>query len=99
MKAIVDVPELNNSNTITVNFAVDFGLHAVEVKIGWYIKYIWIEIIWKDVNFCINLIFKKICIKFRIPIGFRFVYKLKEEGRMMKGKEIMKKRLLELKIL
>ena len=86
VKAVVDVPELNNSNTIIVNFVVDFGLYAVEVEIGWYIKHIWIEIIWLNIRFCINLIFKKFCIKFRIPVGFKFVYNRIANGRMLKGK-------------
>ena len=95
----MDVPELNSSNVIAVNFLVDFGLHAVEVQVGWYIKHITLEIIWKDVKFCINLVFKKYCISFRLPVGFRFVYNRIDDGKMLPGKEIMKKRLFEKKLL
>ena len=49
VQAIVDVPELNNDKTIGVYFVTDLAIYAIELEIGMFVKYIWLEIIWEKV--------------------------------------------------
>lgn len=43
-------------------FAVDFRLFAAELEVGYFIKYIWVEIIWKQIRICVDLWLVSFCI-------------------------------------
>ena len=96
--AIADIPELSQSNVVTIYFITDLAIYAAEFDVGFFLEHIWIQLVWKKIKFCIR-IFKKFCIKFRIPVGIKFVSKRKDWGKQIKGFTLAQKRIIDLKLL
>ena len=76
----MDVPEIATQNNAEVFFAIDLGIYAAEIEIGFYIKHIWLDIIWLDIDLCFDFWFFSFCIHLRLPIGFKITYKRHDWG-------------------
>lgn len=75
LKPIADISELTSQNKAEIVFAIDLAINAVEMQVGFYIKHIWLEIIWIEIDLCFDFWFFSFCISLRLPIGFRFTFK------------------------
>ena len=99
VNAIMEIPELTKSNIVTVRFTTDLALNAFQITVGFYIKHIWLEIIWIRLRICFNFWFFKFCISFPIPIGFRITWKRHDFGYVVNGIPLLRKRIIDLQIL
>lgn len=96
--AIADVPELKEGNKMAMRFFTDLGLHAFEITVGFYIKHIWLKIIWIHLRLCFKFIFFKFCLTIPIPIGFKIIFKRHDFGYTINGLPILEKRIIDLKL-
>ena len=98
--AIADVSELKEGNVMTMRFFTDIGMNALQLTVGFYIKYIWLEIIWMKIRFlCFKVwIFKFCLVNILIPIGFRILFNRHDFGYTVDGKPILEKRIIDKKL-
>ena len=80
-------------------FAIDLGLYAVELKVGFYVKIMFIKIKFKKVKLCLKLLFTSFCLVMKIPIGFEFDFVEDKVSWPIPGKTLAEVRVFEQKIL
>ena len=95
LKPIADISELTSQNKAEIVFAIDLAINAVEMQVGFYIKHIWLEIIWIDIDLCFDFWFFSFCISLRLPVGFRFTFKRHDWGFKFNGIAILKKTIFK----
>ena len=80
-------------------FAIDLGLYAVELWVGFYVKIMFIKIKFEKVKLCLKLLVTNFCIVMKIPVGFEFDFVEDKVEWRIPGQTLAEVRIFEQHIL